>query len=305
MEHYPFHEGELRAQQLAGGGSGGAAIRPFMPDQHRLFFAGLRYLFVGALDDAGWPVATVLTGEPGFVQSPHPQVLVVDGLPDHLDPVGHHLKAGAPIGLLGLDLATRRRNRANGRIGMIGEDGIGIAINQSFGNCPQYIQIREVRRAAPSGRPSIALQGLDQAARDMIARADTLFVATSSGAVAAHGGVDISHRGGLPGFVRIDGDVLTIPDFRGNRYFNTLGNMLVEPRAALLFVDFERGDVLQLQGRTEIVWEGADVSQLTGAERVWRFAIETGFRREAALPLRFTFSAYAAQTVRTGIWEAR
>ena len=42
--------------------------------------------------------------------------------------------------------------------------------------------------------------------------------------------MDISHRGGRPGFVRVDGDVLTIPDFRGNRYFNTLSNLLLEQR---------------------------------------------------------------------------
>ena len=69
-----------------------------------------------------------------------------------------------------------------------------------------------------------------------------------SGRRGAAYGADISHRGGRPGFVRVDGDVLTIPDFRGNRYFNTLGNLIAEPRASLLFVDFETGDLLQLQG---------------------------------------------------------
>jgi hypothetical protein len=48
--------------------------------------------------------------------------------------------------------------------------------------------------------------------------------------------------------------VLTIPDFRGNRFFNTLGNLVSDPRAALLFVDFETGDLLHLQGRVEIDW---------------------------------------------------
>ncbi|WP_239502378.1 pyridoxamine 5'-phosphate oxidase family protein, partial [Stenotrophomonas maltophilia] len=80
------------------------------------------------------------------------------------------------------------------------------------------------------------LTGLGGAAREMVAGADTLFVASSSGAdIDAGGGVDISHRGGRPGFVHVDGERLTIPDFSGNRYFNTLGNLLVEPRAALLF----------------------------------------------------------------------
>lgn len=46
-----------------------------------------------------------------------------------------------------------------------------------------------------------------------------------------------------------------MPDFRGNRYMNTLGNLLAEPRAALLFIDFDRGDVLHLQGKTQILWQ--------------------------------------------------
>ncbi len=63
-----------------------------------------------------------------------------------------------------------------------------------------------------------------------------------------NGGVDISHRGGLPGFVKVAGDVLTIPDFRGNWFFNTLGNLVLTSARLLLFVDFETGDLLHLQG---------------------------------------------------------
>ena len=95
-----------------------------------------------------------------------------------------------------------------------------------------------------------------------------------------HGGLDVSHRGGPPGFVRVDGDVLTIPDYRGNRYFNTLGNLLLEPRAALLFVDFARGEMLQLQGRGDVAWDEAD---LPGAERTWRFTVERGWRGNAGV----------------------
>ena len=59
----------------------------------------------------------------------------------------------------------------------------------------------------------------------------------------------MSHRGGKPGFVGVQGDTLAIPDFRGNRFYNTLGNLLGDPRAGLLFVDFASGDILQIQGR--------------------------------------------------------
>jgi predicted pyridoxine 5'-phosphate oxidase superfamily flavin-nucleotide-binding protein len=114
-----------------------------------------------------------------------------------------------------------------------------------------------------------------------VSAADTFFVATASGPGVPGGGVDISHRGGPPGFVRVEGEALLIPDYRGNRYFNTLGNLLLQPRAALLFVDFEGGGLLQLQGSAEVFWDQAD---LPHAERVWRFEVEGGWR--APSPIR-------------------
>ena len=104
----------------------------------------------------------------------------------------------------------------------------------------------------------------------------------------ATGGVDVSHRGGPRGFVRVEGHVVTIPDYKGNRYFNTLGNLVSQPRAALLFVDFATGDVLHVQGTTEVQWDGPEVRALQGAERLWRMRVERGWHRPAALPLRWT-----------------
>jgi hypothetical protein len=96
--------------------------------------------------------------------------------------------------------------------------------------------------------------------------------------------VDISHRGGPPGFVRADGEVLTVPDYAGNRYYNTLGNLLLDPRCALLFVDFETGELTQLQGRAEIIWDlDAGHGGAPGAERSWRVKVERGWRRRSGL----------------------
>ncbi|RZA35793.1 MAG: pyridoxamine 5'-phosphate oxidase, partial [Lysobacteraceae bacterium] len=77
----PFHAGELRAQQLAGGGPAGAPIRSQMPDQHRQFFPLLPFVCVAVADDSGWPVATLLHGEPGFAASPAPGQLRIAALP--------------------------------------------------------------------------------------------------------------------------------------------------------------------------------------------------------------------------------
>jgi predicted pyridoxine 5'-phosphate oxidase superfamily flavin-nucleotide-binding protein len=303
METSPFHPGELAAQDRAGGGAPGGGIRPYMPDQHRLFFAMLPHLFVASVDGDGWPMAGILTGEPGFIASPDPAILGIRALPLAGDPLHDLLVPGAPVGLLGIDLSNRRRNRANGIVAGRAPEGFVVAVRQSFGNCPQYIQTRLVHADPETPGPLEKLAGLDQVARDIIARADTCFVASWSGPGGdLNGGVDISHRGGLPGFVHAEGDVLTIPDFRGNRYFNTLGNLAVHPRAGLLFVDFETGDVLHLNGEVEIVWDIDGHPAPPGAERLWRFRVTRAWRRARAVPLRWAFDAYAPTSLRAGSW---
>ncbi len=299
-----FNSDERQAQSRAGYEFVGGAIRPYMPEQHREFFESLPYLLAGTLDDAGWPVATLLSGAPGFIHAPDPATLRVDAQVPAADPAAAGLAIGRDIGLLGIDLATRRRNRANGRIDARDASGFTVAVRQSFGNCPQYIQRRSVA-SVPSGEPgeTEAMTALDAAAWQSIADADTFFVASRSRSAGdPAGGVDVSHRGGLPGFIHIGGDTLVIPDFRGNRYFNTLGNLLGEPRAALLFIDFATGDLLQLQGRTEIDWSNAASSRVPGAERSWRFHPTRAWRRPVSVPLRWSFVDYAPTTLRAGTW---
>jgi uncharacterized protein len=305
MDMSPFHVDELAAQSLAHQSGNGAAIRPFMPDQHRAFFGLLPYLFVATADRDGWPVASLLHGEAGFVRSPDPTTLRIEALPLPDDPVEAGFAEDREIGLLGLDLSTRRRNRANGRVAARDEFGLTVAIAQSFGNCAQYIQMR-----APSSHPRRpgrieTIARLDAAARQLIGTADTFFVASRSRpTIHQGGGLDISHRGGRPGFVDIGGDTLAIPDFAGNRFFNTLGNLLGDPRAGLLFLDFETGAVLQLQGTVTIDWTDRAGSAVAGAQRSWRFEVERGWRREHALPFDWTFGGYAPTTLKTGVWPA-
>jgi predicted pyridoxine 5'-phosphate oxidase superfamily flavin-nucleotide-binding protein len=294
-----FHAGERAAQARAGVAPRAAAIRDRMPDQHRMFFAALPFVLAATTDDEGWPVATVLAGPPGFVASPDAGTLRIAAVPDRDDPAAPWFKPGAAIGLLGIDLATRRRNRANGVIAATTDSALVVAVLQSFGNCPQYIHVRDMHAAAPGRSAPELMKRLDPAARAAITATDTLFVATTGG----DEGVDISHRGGKPGFVRVDGDTLTIPDFAGNRYFNTLGNMLLDPRAALLIADFATGDVLHVQGRTEIVWDVPEAERLAGAERLWRLHVTRAWRRRAALPLRWTLRAVSPGVARTGSWE--
>ncbi|HEY6982664.1 pyridoxamine 5'-phosphate oxidase family protein [Reyranella sp.] len=305
MDMSPFHVDELAAQSLAHQSSSGAGIRAAMPDQHRSFFELLPYLFVATADQNGWPVASVLHGNPGFVRSPDPTSLHIDKRPASDDPAAAGWQAGRSVGLLGIDLSNRRRNRANGKVAALGERGTTVAVAQSFGNCAQYIQTRRptVRHRHPS--PVQHLAGLDQAARSLIASADTFLVASRSRPTIEHAsGLDVSHRGGRPGFVAVEGDTLLVPDFRGNRFFNTLGNLLGDPRAGLLFIDFANGDLLQLQGTATIDWTDRDAARLAGAQRTWRVKVERGWRQPQALPFDWIFGDYAPTTLATGVWTS-
>lgn len=298
-----FHADELAAQARAGVGAKSASIRDFMPEQHQTFFAALPHVFVATTDAAGWPLATLLEGNPGFVTSPDPRVLHIHSLPSPDDPAHGMIREGQEVGLLGIDLTTRRRNRANGVISGVDATAFTVAVQQSFGNCPQYIQRRALSKAEAAGGQVRRFDSLDDEARRLIARADTFFVASRSRAgMGPAGGSDISHRGGRPGFVRAEGDVLSIPDFRGNRYFNTLGNLLGEPRSSLLFLDFETGDLLQLQGIATIDWDAPAAERFEGAERIWQFRVARGWFRPGAVALRGTFVDYSPVTLRTGAW---
>ncbi|MDR6888771.1 MULTISPECIES: pyridoxamine 5'-phosphate oxidase family protein [Variovorax] len=313
----PFHAGERALQTLAGSrevmaAAGSRVIRDYMPDQHREFFAQLPFLIVGSMDAQLQPWASVLAAPPGFAHSPDPTHLRIDALPMAGDPLAAQLAQGASLGLLGIQPHTRRRNRMNGSVEAIDATGFTVEVQQSFGNCPKYIQAREPLFAAGQvAAPAQWIDGLDDAARALIGRADTFFIASALPQHAAVGdeadpaaqGVDVSHRGGLPGFVRVGEDgVLTVPDFTGNRFFNTLGNLSVHPRAGLLFIDFENGDLLHVTATAEIVWNGPEVDAFEGAERLLRLRLEQVLRRPGALPLRWGGAELSPHLARMGHW---
>lgn len=299
-----FHPDERRAQALAQFDITSAPIRAAMPEQHRTFFAGLPYLLASTIDDEGWPLATLFTGPPGFVSSPDDTHLRINAPRRQDDPALNAMFSGKEIGILGIDFSNRRRNRANGRIGRMDKNRIEIAVDQSFGNCPKYIQIREIypvdSATPPAAREDLAQ--LDDEARALIHRADTLFVASHAYSEKAQGGADISHRGGQPGFVKIDGNRLWIPDFVGNKFMNTLGNFLAKPRAALLFPDFDTGDILHLQGTTEIVWQPETIKGPEGAQRYWCVDVQRAWRFRQALPWRGRNVEYSPASLGTGQW---
>ena len=311
----PFHAGEQQVHERLGirdeiEAFARRVVRDYMPDQHREFYGMLPFVLIGTVDDRGRPWASLLTGGPGFMTSPEPRRLDVAARPLFGDPLNMTLKSGADVGILGIEPETRRRNRLTGRIETVRGDGFVVSIRQAFGNCPQYIQTRAVEVVPEDGRPfeepPISRGNrFDERTRALIERSDTLFIATAFSDLQddASQGADVSHRGGKPGFVRVEDDrTFVFPDFSGNNHFNTVGNILLNPKAGFLFVDFEAGDLVYMTGAAEIVWEGPQVRAFTGAERLLRFRAEQVIRVEGSLPLRFEFGEYSPMLDHTGSW---
>ena len=248
----PFHADERALQERMGVRErarqfGAVSIRPFMPEQHQRFFESLPLAFVATLDHIGRPQADALVGRPGMLRAVTPTLLVVHDTPrEH---ALHSLRPGAPLGLLGIDFTNGRRNRANGVVERHEGDGLAMRVTQSFGNCSRHIHVRR-----PDPVAATATTALDP--RTLVETAATFFIASRSAELdpSRGGGVDISHRGGAPGFVRwADDDTVVFDDVPGNNFFNTLGNIASDPRVSLLFIDFDSGRQLRIAGDAALV----------------------------------------------------
>ncbi len=270
-------------------GIGRRVLRPFLPEQHREFFAQLPFVVVGSIDVEGNSWASLLFGEPGFVESPAPEVMTIRSQPQLGDPLRGALSNGVSLSVLGIELATRRRNRANLRVASASPYAIEATVEQSLGQCPKYIQKRPIERASPLAENSFEVLGsLDAAATALIRKSNTFFVASQGPALDGGGGADadVSHRGGPAGFAHVEDGVLSVPDYVGNSFFNTMGNFLITPRAGLVFVDFESRDILMLSGDVDVVLDAAGEEGFAGAERGWKFRMKSGVRLRGAWPFR-------------------
>jgi len=300
----PFHAGEQAVQRRLGVRDAiepwaRKVVRPQLTHEHQVFFAQLPFLVAAARDGEGRPWATLLAGSPGFARAEDARTLDIAAAPVRGDALEGALRPGSDLGLLGIELATRRRNRVNGRVAHHDEEGLVLAVEQSFGNCPQYIHERDWYEAEPASAPEPEHhRKLTPKLMRWIEGANTLFIATGhrgEGESAAFG-MDASHRGGEPGFVRALGPrTLVLPDYAGNNHFNTIGNLQLDPRAGLLFVDFEQGSLLQLTGRVVIDWDSPALAAYPGAHRLLRFELDEAIELAEALPLRFREVATASR----------
>jgi hypothetical protein len=254
----PFHAGEAEVQARLGVREDaervGRIVASEIPAALRPFLSRQRMAVAASLDGEGRPWASLLAGPAGFLQTADDHLLRIGARLPPDDPLAANLGARAELGLLVLDPGTRQRVRFNGR-GLLSSDGLFLLVDEVYGNCPKYIQKRRlVGETAGEAGNARRSSSLGPRQRALISRADTFFIASWH----PGGGADASHRGGRPGFVRVvDERTLLFPDYPGNNMFNTLGNLAGHPRAGLLFVDFEQGDLLQLTGRAQLAWEPA------------------------------------------------
>jgi predicted pyridoxine 5'-phosphate oxidase superfamily flavin-nucleotide-binding protein len=281
-----FHPGEIAVQQRAGTRATAARLAGMLdaPDLRgglAGFLADRSFAALSARDRDGRLWIAALTGPRGFLDVTGTSTLHVRTTPG---PPLDALPPGQPVGLLAIEFARRRRVRVNGTLSAAGVDGLTVDVDQAYGNCPQYIQQRLLEPIPPAEaaahlRCSDAMSAADIA---LVRRSDTFFLGTTH----PDRGNDASHRGGTPGFVRVEDDrTLWWPDYPGNTMFNSLGNLAVDPTAALLFVDFESGATLHLSGRAETDWSTTTAGDDGDTGRRVRFTVEA-VASGGAIPLR-------------------
>jgi uncharacterized protein len=279
MREEAFHEGELLVQDRAGERATAARVGSMISDAiirgARPFLAEQRMLAVASVDRDGTPWASLLFGEPGFASTADGTSVAIDRArttAEWRDIMWSNVRVDAPLGLLAIDLGSRRRLRVNGVVSALTEKTIEVAVREAYPNCPKYIQRRVLHAAGePAADEGVTVgEALDVARQRLVERADTLFVASRHPVR----GADVSHRGGERGFVRVlDPATLRVPDYPGNSLFNTLGNLAVANRAGLVIPDFERGRALQLIGEVTLQFGLPDEPhQPTGGTgRYWDF----------------------------------
>jgi uncharacterized protein len=291
---YEFHSGELELQTRTGvreiASRVARAIHPIVPPVVEAFLEERRLVVLAAVDAENRPWASLLTGPAGFVRRLDEHTICFDAMPPPGDPLAMNLRKDSFAGILVPDLATRRRLRINGRLEIV-DGAIRIHVDHAYSNCPKYIQMREPEGEPAETSPRMVAhsRSLSPRQRDWIRRTDTFFIAT----LVPGEGADASHRGGMPGFVKVENQELIWLDYPGNSMFNTLGNIVRYPRAGILVPDFATGSTLQLTGRAAIESDPERSSAETKDELRVRFTTDEVVEMDNVLHQRLRLVEYS------------
>ncbi|KAK1520423.1 oxidoreductase FAD-binding domain-containing protein [Colletotrichum costaricense] len=283
-------DAERRPWTTLWGGEAGNVARPIAED-----VLGLR----SVVDIGDDPVFKALWGAEGEVDGDQQQQHLQEVIQPGRGPDGGKLVSG-----LAIDLTTRDRVKFGGRMvaGAVTVPSVGIAVaeerssssssevqiavhvEESLGNCPKYLNKKDVipRASLVKGRVERELP-LSEEAVEVVRGADMLFLTSGHEEGGDDGGsgssMDTNHRGGSRGFVRVarndEGGVeIVYPEFSGNRLYQTLGNLKLNPLVGIAIPDFETSDVLYVsitQFLPSLTWNLEDYEANT-----WRWAKLTG-----------------------------
>jgi predicted pyridoxine 5'-phosphate oxidase superfamily flavin-nucleotide-binding protein len=292
-----FHEGE-RAVQLRAGEAviadrSGTVLTDTVISGARTFIAKQFMAVLGSMDSAGNVWASVLFGRPGFLHTLDGRSILVD-VPECERDAGEvfwkNIETNPAVGMLFIEIGSRRRYRVNGQLVARSAEGIEIGIREAYPNCPKYIQRRKLTdmgAQVSSARAMAAGTAIRGDVAALLHQADTMFVASAH----PQRGVDASHRGGNPGFIKVlDEDTLRIPDYQGNSMFNTLGNFAVDPHAGVCVPDFANNRLLQLTGEAVLRWDMDDpAGQGGGTGRFWDLKVKRWTLRDVPQRLEWEY----------------
>lgn len=291
-----YHPGERAVQQRAGETAiadlNGAVMASTILAGARPFIGKQSMAVLASVDGHGAAWSSVLYGQPGFVHADVPSVVTFD-VPSARraasDPFWNNICSRRDIGMLFIELGSRRRYRINGAVTRLDGRGFEVTVREAYPNCPRFIQRRLLKSVLEdSGQDGVATgAAIAGGVATLIRAADTLFLASYN----PETGADASHRGGNPGFIQLVGErTLRVPDYAGNSLFNTFGNVELNGLLGLCIPDFAHGRLLQLTGEARLMWDQPDPEGLTdGTGRFWEFQVASWVLRQVPQRLEWEY----------------
>ena len=297
-----YHKGERQVQEFVGetrqAEFNGQAISNSIIEGALKFISEQEYVVVSTTNDQKNVWTSILSGDRGFMTAPNPKTILIEKDKSDIDNNDYFwrtIQKNKKIGMLIIELASRRRIRVNGTISKLDSRYVKINVNEAYPNCMKYIQRRHIVNRQKWNETinteiskGIALNQLQQ---ELIKKSDTFFIGTAN----PKGHLDTSHRGGQPGFVDlIDDKTIRVPDYKGNSMFNTFGNLMLNDHAGVVFWDFDNGKVLQMTGKAKIHWDNPGTEKVTtGTGRFWEFTLEKWKEQKLGRELTWEFLDYS------------
>jgi hypothetical protein len=250
MQPLVYHHGQLAVQSEANTRPVAEKLRDWVgPVTVFAKAATLVVVVTREREREGDPRFTLLSGAAPLVDASHVDDDVIVTFPHSLlDAV----PAGSVASAIVIDPAAARRSRVCGEL-IESANGATMRASAAMTHCRKYIapSVADASepRVGPAERIAIALDDARIAAT--LARTETAFLGT----VAPDGGPVAAHRGGAPGFIRYDPGTgsITWPEFVGDGMFVNTGNLRATGRFALLALDLEAGDGIELTGSGDFV----------------------------------------------------